>query len=116
MEPLKFRATAKHSPATMSSMGVAICCRCIMSDLANTLHLPAIRGGALDAAARSLNPSRVSLRRSACWSRNEPVPAAHTAFIEKSFIPFFSSSMISFESSPPISITVFTWGKRTFTA
>ncbi len=78
-----------------------------MSDFANTLHLPAIVGGFFDLRLSSLNSSIVSLSLSACWSRNEPVPAAHTEFMENSFTPF-SPSIMSFESSPPSSIMVLT--------
>ena len=76
-----------------------------MSDFANTLHRPAILGGFFDCRARLLNSSMVSRNRSACWSRKEPVPAAQTEFIEKSFIARPSSPRtISLESSPPISM------------
>ena len=66
MLPLKLPATAKQSPATISSTGVAICCRWIMSDLAKTLHLPAMRGGFFDLRESSLNSSIDSRSLSAC--------------------------------------------------
>ncbi len=95
----------------MSSTGVAICWRWIISDLAKTLHLPAIRGGVLDLRQSELNSSIESLSLSACWSRKEPVPAAQTEFIAKSFAERESSpKTMSLESSPPSSITDLTWG------
>ena len=88
-----------------------------MSLFANTLHRPAMRGGFSLLSAASLNSSIVKPSREACWSRNEPVPAAHSVFVAKSrtrTCPFSGSrsSRISFESSPPISITVRTSGVR----
>jgi hypothetical protein len=87
MLPLKFRATAKQRPATISPTGVAICCKWIISLLANTLHRPAMRGGFFDLSESSLNCSMLILSLSACWSRNDPVPAAQTEFMEKSSTP-----------------------------
>ncbi len=86
-----------------------------MSLFANTLHLPATLGGFGDFSASLPNSSIVRLSRVACWSRKEPVPAAHTEFIWKSSILIFlaspsGDSSISFASSPPISITVLTSG------
>ncbi len=81
-----------------------------MSDFAKTVHLPAIRGILAAFSATSLNSSIVNRSLEACCSRKDPVPAAHRAFIEKSFtrsgaFPFpVCSNMISFESSPPISM------------
>jgi len=88
-----------------------------MSDFANTVHRPAILGGLTDFKAISLNSSMVKHSLDACWSRKEPVPAAHRAFMEKSFIRSFlfvrsSSNMMSLESSPPMSIMLRTWGYR----
>ncbi len=93
-----------------------------MSVLANTLHRPAIRGGFSD--FRDSSPNSFSMEtpsRVACWSKKEPVPAAHIVFMEKSatFICFVVSSCsmsISFESSPPISIIVLASGCRVVAA
>ena len=86
-----------------------------MSDFAKTLHLPAILGGFWDFKAALLNSSMVNPSLDACWSRNEPVPAAQTPFIAKSAISIFLVASLnfnkrSFESSPPISIAVLTSG------
>jgi len=113
---IKFLATAKHKPATISWTGVAICCRWIMSLFANTLQRPAIRGGFSDFIASSPNSFSMEIpMRLACWSRKEPVPAAHILLRVKSerrlvFSASSSCIKISLESSPPISITVFTSG------
>ena len=55
--------------------------------------------------------------RAACWSRKEPVPAAHIPFMEKSDSRACPSpeSMISLESSPPISMIDRAWGYRAMT-
>ena len=113
--PLKLRIIAKHSPATMSWTGVPTCCRCIISLLAKTLQRPATRGGCSDFKAVSPKSSMETPMRDACWSRKEPVPAAHaplsakSATLGRAFPSSFLSTM-SFESSPPISKIDFTSG------
>ena len=93
-----------------------------MSDLAKTVQRPATRAGWREARARRANsPSMRMPRRSACWSRNEPVPAAHSAFMAKSpsaIWPEASSHSTerNLESCPPISMTVRASGWRTPTA
>ena len=88
-----------------------------MSDFAKTVHRPAILGVFFDLRAISANSSIVNPSLDACWSRKEPVPAAHRVFMEKSFIrrrlraPSISN-MMNLESSPPISTTLPTWGRR----
>ena len=87
-----------------------------MSLFANTLQRPAIRGGSTD--RRAISPNSFSIATPillACWSRNEPVPAAQMLFISKSTSPVRPvevsfSRIMSFESSPPISITLFASG------
>jgi len=87
-----------------------------MSLLAKTEQRPAMRGTWTLRMAISPHSSSIETpRRDACWSRNEPVPAAHSVFMAKSRIrrrPVIgsSSSRISFESSPPISMIVRTSG------
>jgi len=80
-----FFASAKHKPATISCNVLAICWWWIMSLLANTLHLPAILGGSWIWGTSLQTPSRWETPiLLACWSRNDPVPAAHILFISKS--------------------------------
>ncbi|GBE01406.1 hypothetical protein BMS3Abin08_00835 [bacterium BMS3Abin08] len=86
-----------------------------MSDFAKTLHLPATLGGFSDFMAISANSSTLNLNLSACWSRNDPVPAAQTEFNEKSLTDS-PSVIISLESSPPISKIVLTSGLNRFVA
>jgi len=89
-----------------------------MSDLAKTEHLPAMRGGRCDRRARSPNSRSIDRpSRLACWSRNDPVPAAQTVFIEKSSMmprseDGSSRTRMSLESSPPISMIVRAPGQR----
>ncbi len=109
---LKFRASARHRPARMSGRAAPCCWRWIMSDFAKTVHRPAIRAGSTDCSASSENSSSMAMpSRSACWSRNAPVPAAHNAFMAKSRsrsapVAGSRSSDSSLLSCPPISITV----------
>ncbi len=107
---LRFLASARQRPATMSQFGVACCCRCIISLFAKTEHRPAIRGTVRLCNASSPNSPSISIpSRWACWSRNEPVPAAHTVFRAKSrtlLLPSCLLIKISLLSWPPISIIV----------
>ena len=49
-----------------------------MSLLANTEQRPAMRAAQLAVDTTSPTSSTEYCMRSACWSRNEPVPAAHS--------------------------------------
>ncbi len=92
-----------------------------MSLLAKTEHLPATLGGCSLFKARWPKASMVRPILKACWSRNEPVPAAHTEFIWKSAMRSFPSSpsgamKMSLASWPPISIMVLASGWKTSVA
>src|ERR1039458_1256652 len=77
-ELLKLRATASHSPRRISAGEYPFCCAWIMSLLANTLQRPAIRAAHPAPHTSSPTSSTEYCMRSACWSRNDPVPAAHS--------------------------------------
>ena len=93
-----------------------------MSDLAKTVQRPAIRAGLREARASAANsPSMRMPSRSACWSRNEPVPAAQRAFMAKSTSTIWPlvashSTERNLLSWPPISITVRASGWKSPTA
>ncbi len=78
---LKLRATASHSPFRISSGEYPFCWAWIMSLLANTEHRPAIRAELAARATISPISSTASLIRFACWSMNEPVPAAQSPLL-----------------------------------
>ena len=100
----------------MADSGVPRCCRWIMSDLAKTVQRPATRAGRSACIAMSANSSSIEMpSRSACWSRNAPVPAAQSMFMAKStssIRPFVSSHETdrNLLSWPPISMIVFASG------
>ena len=122
MTVVKLRAIARQTPMRMSDIGAPTCCRWIMSDLAKTVHRPAMRAGLrLSMAMRANSPSMAMPSRSACWSRKAPVPAAQRAFIEKSSsiiwrLPSSQRRERSFESCPPISMIVCASGWNSPTA
>ena len=73
-----------------------------------TVHRSPIRTGAFEERAISANSPLIRIpSRSACSSRNDPVPAAHASFIAKSVTTPFSRPM-NLESCPPISKIVST--------
>ena len=78
---LKLRATASHNPLRISSGEHPFCWAWIMSLLANTEHLPAIRAALPARATISPMSSTATRMRLACWSMNEPVPAAHSPLV-----------------------------------
>jgi hypothetical protein len=78
---LKLRATASHSPLRISSGEYPFCWAWIMSLLANTEHRPAILAALAAWATISPTCSTCSFIRWACWSMNDPVPAAQSPFV-----------------------------------
>src|SRR3990172_3230715 len=82
----------------------------------NTVHRSPSLQGAVERNALSANSSLMLMpRRSACSSRNEPVPAAQALFISKSTTAPFRR-LINLASCPPISNIVSTDGSITAAA
>ena len=81
IELLKLRATASHSPRRISARRVALLLGVDHVALGEDEQRPAMRaahGGAEHDVAHLLHGV---LQRGACWSRNEPVPAAHSPLV-----------------------------------
>ena len=87
--------------------------------MANTEQRPARRGGFSLFRAMRENSSMLSRKRWDCWSRNDPVPAAHMVFMAKSSMtrppPSAGETRIILASSPPMSMMVRAWGQKTAT-
>ena len=98
------------SPAVSSSTPEPVFMECTRSDSMNTVQRsPNLHGDSAWNARSSNSCLMLMPSRSACSSRNDPVPAAQALFISKSTTAP-SRRLIYFESCPPISKIVSTVG------
>src|SRR5512147_2146834 len=98
------------SPAVNSSTLDPVFMECTRSDSMNTVqHSPNLQGDPAQKARLSNSCLILMPSRSACSSKNEPVPAAQALFISKSTTAPFARLM-NLESCPPISKMVSTEG------
>ena len=81
------------------------------SDSANTAHWLLTWAGCLDFSATAPSSRRSMPRIAAAFSKKRPVPAAHLSFITNSTtLPVVGSTLMAFESCPPMSMIVRAFG------